>query len=84
MQQDYHSNAVTNIHILRQIKESSFFDKFSISPNLSYFSCYHQQLEKQGNVWRYKHTFSSDRICFKWTGRKFGCLQQDGIYESTN
>jgi|GEM_PF-5734920 hypothetical protein len=50
MQQDYHSNAVTNIHILRQIKESSFFDKFSISPNLSYFSCYHQQLEKQGNV----------------------------------
>lgn len=26
MQQDYHSNAVTNIHIRRQIKESSLTD----------------------------------------------------------
>jgi len=50
MQQVYHSNVVTNIPIRSQIKESSFFGKFSISPNVSYFLHSRQQAEKQGNL----------------------------------
>ena len=44
MQQVYHLNAETNIHIRRPIKESSLTN-FQLAQTFLYFSCYHEQVE---------------------------------------
>jgi hypothetical protein len=57
MIQVYHPNALINVHIRRQIKESSLTN-FQLAQTFHTSPAYHQQVEEQGNMRRQKLTFS--------------------------